>query len=42
MQHVKIDRSFIPDLLSSEHSQHIVRAMIGVIHGLGLRRWQGN
>jgi len=37
VQHVKIDRSFIADLLSSEHSKHIVRAMIGVIHGLGLK-----
>ncbi len=37
VQHVKIDRSFIPDLLSSGHSKHIVRAMIGVIHGLGLK-----
>jgi EAL domain-containing protein (putative c-di-GMP-specific phosphodiesterase class I) len=37
VQHVKIDRSFIADLISSEHSKHIVRAMIGVIHGLGLK-----
>lgn len=37
VEHVKIDRAFVSDVLSSEHSQHIVRAMLGVIHGLGLK-----
>ncbi len=34
---IKIDRSFIRDLVGSRHDGAIVRAIVGLAHGLGLR-----
>lgn len=34
---IKIDRSFIRDLVGSRHDVAIVRAILGLAHGLGLR-----
>ena len=37
IQTIKIDRSFISDMLSSEHDAIIVRSTISLAHGLGLK-----
>ncbi|MGV3680766.1 MAG: two-component system response regulator [Acidovorax sp.] len=35
-QQLKIDRSFVTDLASSEQARHVVRAVIQLAHGLGM------